>query len=270
MTISIDNRELSRLAHALTDLSQRAGAEILEVYAGDANVTRKTDDSPLTEADLRSHRAIVAGLKQLTGDLPILSEESAEIPFEERARWSSYWLVDPLDGTKEFISRNGEFTVNIALISDGQPVLGVVYVPVTATTYVGARGSGAWKTVAGETRPISTRRPAPSPVRVVGSRSHRGDLIDAYLAKLGPHELLPFGSSLKLCMVAEGSADLYPRLGPTCEWDTAAAHAVVLGAGGAVVDVSGAPLTYNKKAEYLNPHFIVFGDATRDWLGPLR
>lgn len=251
----------------------RAGAEILEVYASqDAGTSSKADDSPLTLADLRAHRVIVEALGALTPEIPVLSEESADAaPWEDRSRWSQYWLVDPLDGTKEFLSRNGEFTVNIALIEGHTPTLGVVHVPVRETTYTGLPGTGAWRRRGrGSPEAIRVQPHAATPVRVVGSRSHRGDSLDGFLARLGPHELIAVGSSLKFCMVAEGAADLYPRLGPTSEWDTAAAQAVVCAAGGAVVTLDGAPLAYNAKADILNAHFLVYADRSRDWLGLLR
>ncbi len=262
----------AQLLAAVTDIARRAGREILEVYA-DAQIvtTTKADDSPLTVADLRAHRLIEDALQELTPDLPVLSEEAAATPFTERATWHRYWLVDPLDGTKEFLSRNGQFTVNIALIEAHAPVLGVVHVPVRDASYQGLPGSGAWRVLPGEA-PAAIRVSAHSAasVRVVGSRSHRGDSLDGFLARLGPHELLPVGSSLKFCLVAEGAADVYPRLGPTSEWDTAAAHAVVLGAGGRVVNLEGDPLRYNTRAQVLNPHFVVYGPRDHDWLALLR
>ena len=249
------------------DIARRAGAAIIEVYeSGQVAVTSKADASPLSEADLRSHRIIVEGLSALTPGWPVLSEESAAVEFSERARWSRYWLVDPLDGTREFLSGNGEFTVNIALIEGHEPVLGVVYAPARQLLYYGIPGAGAFRARADEpAAPIVARRHAASPARIVGSRSHRGDSLDALLSQLGAHQLVTVGSSLKLCMVAEGSADLYPRLGPTSEWDTAAAHAVVLAAGGLVTTTSGAPLTYNSRAELLNPHFLAYADRERSW-----
>jgi len=265
--------ERSALLERVIGIARRAGGEILEVYASqDAGVSTKADDSPLTLADLRAHRVIVDSLRTLTPDIPVLSEESAEMqPYAERSRWSRYWLVDPLDGTKEFLSRNGEFTVNIALIEGHAPALGVVHVPVRETTYSGLPGMGAWRRRGQDAaEPIRTQSRAASPVRVVGSKSHRGDSLDGFLARLGPHELVPVGSSLKFCMVAEAAADVYPRLGPTSEWDTAAAQAVVCAAGGAVVTLEGAPLAYNTKPEILNPHFLVYADRERDWLALLR
>ena len=250
-------------------IARAAGRRILEIYESDFDVVAKSDESPLTAADLASNRAIVEGLRELTPNLPILTEEASEIPYEERRQWSEYWLVDPLDGTKEFIKRNGEFTVNIALIRDHVPVLGVVHVPVFDTDYYGALSDGAHRRI-GDAPPerLTPARLAGGPVRVVGSRSHRGSSLDAYLDRLGDHEMVPMGSSLKICLVAAGDADVYPRLGPTCEWDTAAAQAVVEAAGGKVVNAGdGRPLRYNTKAEYLNPHFIVYADEARDWVG---
>ena len=264
--------EPAQLLGAVTGIARRAGAEILEVYAAaDILTTSKADDSPLTVADLRAHRLIEDALHALTPAIPVLSEEDADLPYSERSRWQRYWLVDPLDGTKEFISRNGQFTVNIALIEGHAPALGVVYVPVRDTSYQGIPGQGAWRatgTQAGVAIRVSAQ--SASRVRVVGSRSHRGDSLDAFLARLGPHQLVPVGSSLKFCMVAEGAADVYPRLGPTSEWDTVAAHAVVEGAGGAVRTLEGAVLRYNTRAEVLNPFFLVSGPSDHDWLALLR
>ena len=248
-------------------LAQRAGDAILSVYGEQFEVTHKSDRSPLTLADLRAHEIISQGLHALTPDVPVLSEEASDISFDQRRQWRRYWLVDPLDGTKEFVSRNGEFTVNIALIDDHSPVLGVVHVPVTSTTYTGAAGAGAFRLTDGQqAQPLRVRSPAGSPLRIVGSRSHRGDTLDRHLPKLAPYELVAVGSSLKFCLVAEGSADFYPRFGPTSEWDTAAAQAVVEAAGGVVVKTDGEPLRYNTKADLLNPHFLVYGDRDRDWL----
>jgi 3'(2'), 5'-bisphosphate nucleotidase len=262
----------AQLLAAITGIARRAGQEILEVYGGgEILATAKADDSPLTVADLRAHRLIEDALQALTPEIPVLSEEAADMPYSERSRWPRYWLVDPLDGTKEFISRNGQFTVNIALIEGHAPVLGVVHVPVRDTSYQGIPGEGAWRASAAQP-PIAIRvsERSASPVRVVGSRSHRGDSLDAFLARLGPHELVAVGSSLKFCMVAEGAADVYPRLGPTSEWDTAAAQAVVEGAGGAVLTLEGALLRYNTRAELLNPFFLVCGPTDHDWLALLH
>jgi len=261
---------LKDLIEPVRDIARQAGQRILDIYESDYAVQQKDDDSPLTDADLAAHQTIVEGLTKLTPEWPILSEESSKIPFSERSGWSQYWLVDPLDGTREFISRNGEFTVNIALIRGHEAVLGVVHVPVQDTDYYGAKNAGAFIQRPGQD-PASIRvSPFTSgPARVVGSRSHRGNSLDNYLAKLGEHDLVSMGSSLKICLVAEGKADVYPRLGPTSEWDTAAAHAVVTSAGGEVVNVDGKPLQYNTKDTYLNPFFIVYGDRHHDWLSYL-
>ncbi len=239
----------------------------MEIYGRDFNVEHKDDKSPLTEADMASHRHIAAALGELTPDIPVLSEESGVPDFEERRHWAHYWLIDPLDGTKEFIKRNGEFTVNIALISGHQAVLGVVYAPARGVEYYGTATGGAFKVSnGGAAQSIRVSSGHKRAVRVVGSRSHRGSSLDAYLEKLGEHEIVPMGSSLKFCVVAEGGADVYPRLGPTNEWDTAAAHAVLTAAGGQVVETDGTELRYNAKAELLNPYFIAIGDTCRDWL----
>jgi len=261
------NTDIGSLLESVTALARRAGDRILDVYDGDDYaVEEKADNSPLTAADLASHNTIVDGLGKLTPGIAILSEESASLPYAERSAWQQYWLVDPLDGTREFIKRNGEFTVNIALIEKGVPVLGVVHVPVTGVSYTACRGRGAFKQVEdGRPAPIRIRRLDGGPVRVVGSRSHRGSSLTAFLEKLGDHELVGMGSSLKLCLVAEGLADIYPRLGPTSEWDTAAAQCIVEQAGGKVTDTDMRPLRYNTKDSLLNPFFLVFGDDSRDW-----
>jgi 3'(2'), 5'-bisphosphate nucleotidase len=260
------------LAERVAAIARAAGREILDVYArGAAEATLKEDASPLTEADLRAHRLIVAALTPLIPGVPVLSEEAARPPWSERSGWTRHWLIDPLDGTREYLARNGEFTVNIALIENHAPVLGVVHVPVSDTTYRGGAGQGAWRqrgTEWPQALEVATR--AAEPVRVIGSRSHRGDSLAGFLERLGSHELKSVGSSLKLCLIAEGSADVYPRLGPTSEWDTAAAHAVVNAAGGVVVELSGEPLRYNTRESLLNPFFVAYGDRGRDWLALLR
>jgi 3'(2'), 5'-bisphosphate nucleotidase len=260
------------LLERVADIARQAGREILEVYAsGDAAVTAKADRSPVTMADLRAHHLIVGSLRRLTPELPVLSEEAAATPFAERSQWRRYWLVDPLDGTKEFLSRNGQFTVNIALIDRHAPALGVVHLPVSDTSYRGLPGTGAWRqTGAAGSTAIRVASRSATPLRVVGSRSHRGDSLAAFLGRVGAHQLLAIGSSLKFCLVAEGAADVYPRLGPTSEWDTAAAHAVVSGAGGTVSQLDGAPLQYNTRPELLNPFFVAYGPSDHDWLALLR
>jgi len=263
--------ELAELIEPVVAIARQAGDAILEVYATDFDVQAKEDDSPLTLADMASHRVIDASLRALTPDLPIISEESGLPDFEERSQWNRYWLIDPLDGTKEFVKRNGEFTVNIALIDNHRPILGVVHVPVTNKTYVGCEGAGSTIRVNDEApQEIRVAASSASAVRVVGSRSHRGSSLDAYFEALGEVEMLPMGSSLKFCVVAEGNADIYPRLGLTSEWDTAAAQAVVEQAGGAVLLLDGTPLTYNAKADILNPHFLVRGPQDRNWISLLE
>ena len=258
---------LAQLIDPIVSLAAEAGKAILEVYASDFDVQAKDDQSPLTQADLASHRIIMKGLAELTPDIPVISEEGGLPEFEERGQWNPYWLIDPLDGTREFVKRNGEFTVNIALIEDHQPVFGIVHVPVRNTTYSGCRGLGAELRADGEEpRSIGVARESATPVRVVGSRSHRGASLDQFLENLGDFEMHPTGSSLKFCLVAEGAADVYPRLGPTSEWDTAAAQAVVEQAGGAVLELDGNPLSYNNKPDILNPYFLVAGPMDHEWL----
>jgi 3'(2'), 5'-bisphosphate nucleotidase len=258
------------LIEPIVALAIDAGGKILEVYATEFDVQSKADESPLTQADLASNRTIVSGLRALTPDIPIISEEDGLPPFTERGQWRRYWLIDPLDGTREFVNRNGEFTVNIALIEEHRPVLGVVHVPVQGKTYVGCEGYGAeLRDSDGSIRRIQVSAVACTPVRVVGSRSHRGASLDAWLENLGEHALVPMGSSLKFCVIAEGGADVYPRLGLTSEWDTAAAQAVVEQAGGSVVELDGKPLSYNAKENILNPWFFVIGASDRDWLALL-
>ncbi len=258
------------LIEPIAALTHDAGEAILEVYATDFDVQSKADKSPLTQADLASQRRIIAKLQELTPDIPIISEESGLPAFDERREWQRYWLIDPLDGTKEFVNRHGDFTVHIALLEAGRPVFGAVHVPVQQKTYIGCEGHGAELRDRGRS-PLKVRVADTSckPVRVVGSRSHRGASLDAFLAELGDYDLVAMGSSLKFCVVAEGAADVYPRLGPTSEWDTAAAQAVVEQAGGAVLRLDGKPLLYNQKSDILNPWFVVLGPMDRDWLALL-
>ncbi len=262
------------LVGELIALTEAAGAAILEIYQTEFDVETKSDESPLTQADLASHRTIEAGLAALTPEIPLFSEESELPPFSERSGWSRYWLVDPLDGTKEFVNRNGEFTVNIALIDGQRPVLGIVGVPVRDQVYVGIQDQGAYRLsrAAGEPDRIElSGRPLDeaTPLVVVASRSHGGERLEQYLEALagsfGGVDRTPVGSSLKLCILAEGDADLYPRLGPTSEWDIAAAHAVLAAAGGDVWAADGNPLTYNAKESVLNPEFFAAADASYPW-----
>jgi len=262
-------KEPSRLLESVVLLARKAGQLILDIYESDFRVGVKEDDSPLTAADLASHHCLIEGLEQLEGRVyPVISEESNHQSHAERQTFETYWLIDPLDGTKEFIKRNGEFTVNIALIHQHQPVLGVVYAPVKDLCYLAAEGCGAFRQTGSATpETIRVCSSAPARLRVVGSRSHQTDDMALYLGRLGDHDMLPIGSSLKLCLVADGSADIYPRIGLTSEWDTAAAHAVVREAGGEVINLQGQPLTYNSKESLLNPYFLVYGDKSRNWWG---
>lgn len=265
---STASRSLLALVPGVVAVARAAGRAISQVYArGDLGVSLKADQSPLTAADQAAHQVIAAGLAELSPDIPLWSEESAEIDWDTRRGWSEFWLVDPLDGTKEFIKRNGEFTVNIALVRGHTPVLGVVHAPVLGRDYYGSLGGGAFcARQGGPGEPIRVRCPALPPLRVASSRSHGNPRLAHILAKLGEHTLLSLGSSLKFCLVAEGAADFYPRLGPTSEWDTAAAQAVVEAAGGAVLDLGGRPLRYNTGPTVLNPFFIARGDPGTDWL----
>lgn len=257
--------DMHRLLHDVVTLARDAGRAILGIYASSFTVQEKDDSSPLTAADLRSQEVLLAGLRKLLPEVPVLSEESESTGWEERSGWDWLWVIDPLDGTKEFVQRNGEFTVNVALVHDHRPVLGVVHAPVLETDYYACEGYGAFKSHGDSSGPIHAADRAASPVRVVGSRSHRGSSLDGFLERVGPHELVAVGSSLKFCLVAEGSADVYPRLGPTCEWDTAAGQCVLEQAGGHVVDLEGRPLTYNARTELLNPFFLAFADDRVDW-----
>jgi len=267
MTQNTERRPLpEELLPAVIDIARQAAERILDIYHSEFAVEAKDDKSPLTEADMAAHHVIVDGLERRTPDIPVLSEESAKIPFSERAAWRRYWLVDPLDGTKEFIKRNGEFTVNIALIEDHEPVLGVIVVPVSGLCYFAARGQGAFRQTAdGVPEPIHVRHLDLAHLVVAGSRSHAGPELAGFLERLGSPQLISMGSSLKFCLVAEGKADLYPRLGPTSEWDTGAAQCIVEAAGGIVTDTAMRPLRYNTKESLLNPFFFVSADREHDW-----
>ena len=260
-----------KLLEELREIAEAAGTAIMAVYDSDFAVELKDDSSPLTAADRASHQIIRDGLATLESAVPVLSEESPAEEVQDRAEWECFWLVDPLDGTKEFVKRNGEFTVNIALIENNRATIGIVLAPALGVEYRGALGSGAWRCgTDGLSVPISVSTPHAQPPRVVGSRSHPSAALAGFLEAMGPHELKPMGSSLKICLVADGQADVYPRLGPTCEWDTAAAQAILESAGGGMMDMAGQPLRYNTKDDLLNPHFLAFGDHGRDWLQAVR
>jgi len=256
-----------QLLQAVNEISLRACEAIIAVYNSDFAIEHKDDKSPLTAADMASHHSICNDLRALTPDIPVLSEESADLSYAERKSRTTYWLVDPLDGTREFIKRNGEFTVNIALIHQHKPVLGAVFVPVTGTGYFASIDSGAYKVANGLSPvPIHTRATSRNQIIVAGSRSHGNEQQDKFIESLGPGtEVLTIGSSLKFCLLAEGKLDIYPRFGPTSEWDTAAAQCIVEQAGGLVTDMQFRPLQYNMKDSLLNPDFLVVADRGFNW-----
>lgn len=264
--IPMTPQELQQLIESVKKIAYEAGRRIMVIYDQGFSIEEKNDRTPLTEADLAAHEAIESGLQVLTPEIPILSEESEPVNFAERANWDRYWLVDPLDGTREFINRNGEFTVNIALIENHESILGVVYAPVVGSLYYAARGLGAYKRNGlEEPERIRVREKVPDRIIIAGSRSHPTPAFQEFVSQLDNYEIISMGSALKSCLVAEGKADIYARLGPTSEWDTAAAQCIVEEAGGRMTDTSLQALRYNTKDELLNPHFIVFGDRSIDW-----
>jgi len=260
--------DLTGLLSDVVSIAGDAGLKILDLYdSSDLDVSSKQDNTPLTEADLVANQVIIDQLSRIAPMFPILTEESCGISYDERHEWDTYWLVDPLDGTREFLKHSGEFSVNIALIENGSPILGVVHAPVLEITYWACRGMGAWKQYTGQA-PVSIKvRTAPETCVTVTRSSApltRGPL-QRFLNKLGEYNIVSMGSALKSCLVAEGRADLYAKLGPTCEWDTGAAQCIVEEAGGHVTDTDMNDLRYNTKDSLLNPHFFVFGAGDRDW-----
>jgi len=259
---------LSRVA-AVLSIAQKASDAIVEIYTqytqnNRPEIIRKEDNSPVTQADLLAHQIIVQGLTQLQPQFPILSEESTACDYLTRRQWESYWLVDPLDGTREFLAHNGEFTVNIALIHQGKPVIGVVIAPVSQTAYFASQDIGAFKQQHNlPAVPIKTRQFDSNHIIVTTSRHHgsTSEKMTSFLNTYFSHyQLINLGSSLKFCQIAEGIADFYPRLGPTSEWDTAAAQCILEQAGGILVDFNQQPLRYNQKESLLNPEFLAAGD----------
>lgn len=251
------------------ECAAEAGRRIMAIYSTGFSVKQKRDQSPLTDADLASQACILDRLRSLTPDIPILAEEAEETPYRERAAWRRFWLVDPLDGTKEFVKRNGEFTINIGLVEDGKPVLGVVHAPALALTYFACAGSMAFKQEhAYPAVAIHARRYLNNAPIVAISRSHANEHVEAFLGALraeqGEPRILRMGSALKMCLVAEGTADVYPRLGPTSEWDTAAAQCIVEAAGGRITNETRNALVYNKPS-VLNPWFLAAGAGGFDW-----
>lgn len=260
---------LQVLLPAVIALVERAGAAILPFWRHELAVQHKVDDSPVTAADLAANQVLVEGLTALAPDIPVLSEESCAIPFAERAGWQRWWLVDPLDGTKEFIAGSSEFTVNVALVEAGRVLFGVVGVPADGRCYYGGAGLGAWRQVGEEpARSIQVRQEPIERFTVVASRRHSSPEQERLLAGLGERfgtlALASVGSSLKFCLLAEGAADCYPRLAPTSQWDTAAAQGVLEGAGGEVLEVCGEPLRYPAREDFLNPHFLALS-AEAPW-----
>jgi 3'(2'), 5'-bisphosphate nucleotidase len=263
-----EHEDLTGLVNSIVGIAADAGLKILELYdSADLGVSSKHDNTPLTEADLAANHVIIDKLIQIEPSYPILTEESCAVSFDERHEWNRYWLVDPLDGTREFIKHSGEFSVNIALIDNGASILGVVHAPVLNVTYWACRGFGAWKREAGKP-PVSIKVRTASDSCVTVARSSApltAGPLQRFLNRLGQYKIVSMGSALKSCLVAEGSADLYAKLGPTCEWDTGAAQCIVEEAGGHVTDTDMNDLRYNTKDSLLNPHFFVFGAGDRNW-----
>ena len=273
MSAELDPDTLAALRDEALDVARAAGLAIVDVYGEGGEgvdavaVDMKEDRTPVTAADMAAHDLIVDELAALEPRLPVLSEESGVVPFAERRGWPAYWLVDPLDGTREFLRKNGEFTVNIALVQDHRPVLGVIVAPVLDVAYHAVAGGGAWKAIGdGESVPIHVRDAPRSGVTVARSRCPTvGPRMQRFLDALGTHDEIPMGASLKSCLVAEGAADVYARLGPTGEWDTAAAQVIVEEAGGRFTDTGLRELRYNTRESLINPDFLVFGDESVDW-----
>lgn len=262
----MENHDLKELLDPVIQIAYQAGKVIMEVYDEGFSVEEKPDHTPVTEADMAANKVIESKLKELTPHLPILTEEDSPPSFEQRKTWPRYWLVDPLDGTREFIKRNGEFTVNIALIDGDESVMGVVYAPVIGVLYYAAKGQGAFKQAStNEPKAISVREKCSGKTVVACGRSQPTEEMQNFIKNLGEHEIIRVGSALKTCLVAEGKADIYARLGPTCEWDTAAAHCVLEEAGGAITDTNMQRLRYNTKDDLHNPHFFVAGDKSIKW-----
>jgi len=250
-----------QLISSVVEIAKEAGIAITEIYNSDFDYQLKKDLSPITAADNLSHNIITERLKTLTPNIPILSEENCNIPYKIRSQWTQYWLVDPLDGTKEFISKNGEFTVNIALIENNTPIFGVIDIPVTNETYWGSKVNGSFCSDANnDVKQINVSEDNQNPIRLVASRSHPSNMLASLLEIIVDYEIIEIGSSIKFCLIASGQADCYPRFGPTSEWDTAAGEAIVSYAGGRVVTARGNSMNYNAKKDYLNPNFIVSND----------
>jgi 3'(2'), 5'-bisphosphate nucleotidase len=267
----IKHQDLADLVSEIKQIACLAGDKILEIYETDFSVETKQDDSPLTAADMAAHNSICNALSKLTPSIPILSEESSHISFDERQSWNQYWLVDPLDGTREFVKRNGEFSVNIALIENHRSILGAIHIPVSGISYTASLNNGAFKHDQNKnTTQISARKTNIDNITVAGSRSHGNERQKAFITNLNDPEILAIGSSLKFCLVAEGLADIYPRFGPTSEWDSGAAQCIVEESGAIVVDTNFNTLQYNTKESLLNPSFLVIADNNFNWAQYLK
>ena len=254
--ISFDQKYIKKLIN----ISKNAGDTIMDIYETEFDVNFKSDQSPLTKADILSNKIICQSLRKITPDIPILSEESSDIPYNERSKWNQYWLVDPLDGTKEFINKNGEFTTNIAFMKNNRPIFGMIYAPVLDEIYWGSIENGSFMLKGNKFKDIEqikVNNKSRGSLKIVKSRSHPSEDLNNLMKKLDSYELIEIGSSLKFCLVAKGDADCYPRFGPTSEWDTAAGEAIVLSAGGRVIDLENQPIKYNKGSSFINPSFIV-------------
>jgi len=252
---------------SIMDIAWGAGEAIKEKFKqSNVGVETKHDNSPVTEADMAAHHIIERGLRSLTPDIPLLSEESSNKIKKQRQQWPAYWLVDPLDGTKEFIAGSGEFSVNIALIENHKPIFGLIYIPMTETFYYAAENCGAWKQDKGESPESIQTKPYSDRLLVTVSSRTRQQPIKELLQDFVPFDLLIVGSSLKMCLIAEGEVDVYPRLGDTSEWDTAAAQIILEQAGGAILDSQFKPLRYNLRPNLINPNFIAVNDAEAPWL----
>ncbi len=267
MATTVFSKERKKeLLDGLLILVEQAGKAIIQIYQNDIQVELKSDNSPLTKADKKAHEIISAGLMKLQPDLPIISEEGAHLPYEIRKNWRTYWLIDPLDGTKEFINRNGEFTVNIALIEDGYPIIGVVGQPVEERIYYAAAELGAFEIGSNQLDPVSiSTKAAQNTILTLVSKSHLSEELHEEINHQKNVEMISIGSSLKFCMIANGKADFYPRIGPTSEWDIAAAQCVVEVAGGKVLSFGGERMKYNQKESFTNSDFVVIGDSQYDW-----
>ena len=265
--MDVPDIHLPALAEPVQAIAQEAGRCVLDVYAGSFSITEKADQSPVTEADFAAHDCILRGLTRLTPQIPILSEEDSEISFAERSRWNWLWLVDPLDGTREFIRRSDQFSINIALIHQHEAVFGLILSPVDGACYYAWRNGGAWKKPRNQPlRRIHASATCHQPIRVTSSEaSYRSRRLQEYLQHIGEHRHLFLGSALKSCLIAEGAADLYPRFGPTGEWDTAASQIILEEAGGYLTDMQLRPLRYNARPVLINPDFFAFSDARCDW-----